>query len=237
MALPQLNDIPKYETIIPSTQKSVRFRPFLVKEQKVLLMALESQNERSIVNAITDTLKSCIVDPIKLNSLTTFDVEYLFTQIRSKAVGESTDIGLKCTSCEHVNEIKVNLEKIKIDVPKKIPSIKINDTYTLNMKYPSYAQAIELEMDNGAATYTEQVYNSIITSLDSLQTEDEIIKFDEEPKEEVEKFLEQLTTPQFDKLMEFVQALPKLKHDIEFKCEKCKHENKVVLQGINDFFK
>lgn len=236
MALPQLNDIPKYETIIPSTKKSVRFRPFLVKEQKVLLMALESQDEKNLVHAITDTLESCIIDPIKLSNLTTFDVEYLFTQIRSKAVGESTNVGLNCKSCEHTNEIKINLDKINIEVPKKIPSIKINDTYTLTMRYPSYKQAIEMELAEDNKTITQQMYNAIIASLDTLQTDDEVIQFDDEPKEEIERFLEQLNGQQFEQLLKFVQEMPKLKHEIDYICESCGEQNKVVLEGMSDFF-
>ena len=121
-------------------------------------------------------------------------------------------------------------------MPKKIPSIKINDTYTLTMRYPSYKQAIEMELAEDNKTITQQMYNAIIASLDTLQTEDEVIQFDDEPKEEIERFLEQLNGQQFEQLLKFIQEMPKLKHEINYKCESCGEQNKVVLEGMSDFF-
>ena len=148
MALPKLNDAPKYDVIIPSTKQEIRFRPFLVKEQKILLMALETKDQKSILNAITDTLKSCIVDEINVSRLTSFDVEYLFTQIRAKSVGESTKIGFLCTKCETENEVTIKLDDIKIDVPKKKMSVAINDQYTIDMKYPTYMSMLNENIDS-----------------------------------------------------------------------------------------
>ena len=113
MALPKLNDAPKDEVIIPSTKQEIRFRPFLVKEQKILLMALETKDEKSVLSAITDTLTSCIIDDINISRLTSFDVEYLFTQIRAKSVGETANMIFKCTECEAENEVDLKLDDIK----------------------------------------------------------------------------------------------------------------------------
>jgi hypothetical protein len=223
-----------YDLVIPSSGKKIRFRPFLVKEQKILLMALETKDKRSILNAITDTLKSCIIDDIYVSRLTAFDVEYLFTQIRAKSVGESTDIGFLCTKCETENEVKIKLDDIKIDVPKKNMSVKINDQYTIDMKYPSYVSMLndEINTDSGVET----IYNTLILCLDKLRTDEEIIEFANESKEEVQSFIEQLSTKQFTDILEFVNDIPSLRHELTFDCTNCGHKNNAVLQGINDFF-
>ena len=234
MALPKLNDAPKYDVVIPSTKQEIRFRPFLVKEQKILLMALETKDQKSILNAITDTLKSCIVDEINVSRLTSFDVEYLFTQIRAKSVGESTKIGFLCTKCETENEITVKLDDIKIDVPKKKMSVAINDQYTIDMKYPTYMSMLNENIDSESGV--DQIYNTLILCLDKLRTDDEIIEFANESKEEITSFIEQLSTTQFEKILEFINDIPSLRHELTFDCTSCGHKNKAVLEGINDFF-
>jgi len=234
MALPKLNDVPKYDVIIPSTKQEIRFRPFLVKEQKILLMALETKDQKSILNAITDTLKSCIIDEININRLTSFDVEYLFTQIRAKSVGESTKIGFLCTECEAENEVTIKLDDITIDVPKKNMSVRLNDQYTIDMKYPTYMAMLSEDIDSESGV--DQIYNTLILCLDKLRTDDDIIEFANESKEEIMSFIEQLSTAQFEKIMDFINSIPSLHHELNFDCTACGHENKAVLQGINDFF-
>lgn len=234
MALPKLNDSPRYEIELPSTKQKIKFRPFLVKEQKILLMALETNDQKSILSAITDTLKSCIIDKINISALTSFDVEYLFTQIRAKSVGETADIAFLCTNCEAENEVKIKLDDINIDVPKKNKSVVIDDQYTIEMKYPTYMSMLSEEINAGSDV--DKIYNTLILCLDKLKTDEEIISFSDEPKEEIMTFLEQLTTSQFDKIMEFVNSIPALKHEVTFDCVKCNHKNHATLQGINDFF-
>jgi uncharacterized protein YqgV (UPF0045/DUF77 family) len=234
MALPKLNDVPKYELTIPSTDKKVYFRPFLVKEQKVLMMALETQDDKQILKSITDTIEACLEEDINVNTLATFDVEYMFTQIRAKSVGETTEILAECTQCNTQNKVKVKLDDIKIDVNKDDQIIKLNELYTIKMRYPKYTSMID--KDEGETSVTKVLYNLVMTCLDELRTENEIIKFDDEPESEVVSFIENITTEQFDMLLKFVNKLPSLKHDIEFKCESCNEENKLTLQGIADFF-
>ena len=234
MALPKLNDVPKYELTIPSTDKKVYFRPFLVKEQKVLMMALETQDDKQILKSITDTIEACLEEDINVNTLATFDVEYMFTQIRAKSVGETTEILAECTHCNAQNKVKVKLDDIKIDVNKDDQIIKLNELYTIKMRYPKYTSMID--KDEGETSVTKVLYNLVMTCLDELRTENEIIKFDDEPESEVVSFIENITTDQFDMLLKFVNELPSLKHDIEFKCESCNEENKLTLKGIADFF-
>jgi len=234
MALPKLNDAPKYELIIPSTKKKMRFRPFLVKEQKILLIAMESEDKSMIANSIADTISSCAQEDLDINSLTMFDIEYLFTQIRGKSVGESANILAKCSECEAENKLNVPLDKIKIEINDKNKSIEINSEYTLNMKYPKFTDAIKIASSD--KSNIDQMYELIYACLDTLATQEELIDFKDEPKEEIETFLDGLTQEQFDGISEFVSNMPSLKHDVKFKCNECKESNTLTLNGIQDFF-
>jgi DNA-directed RNA polymerase subunit M/transcription elongation factor TFIIS len=236
MALPRINESPKHKLKVPSTGKEVFFRPFYVKEQKVLLMAMEAQDQELILKAMVDTIVSCVEDRIDPNALSTFDVEYMFTKIRAKSVGETADIFLECTECKHKNEIHLNLDIVEMDVPTKIPEIQLNDKYTLVMRFPRYNSMLESFKGKEKLTFTDLMFNMALGSLDKLLTEDEAISFDEESIEEKVQFLDNLNSDQFGKIMEFVQSLPKLEHDIDFTCESCGHENKQTLSGIQDFF-
>ena len=236
MALPKLNDVPQYELVIPSTGKTVAYRPFLVKEQKVLLMALESQDEKQVLRAVTDTIKSCIIDPVKIESLATFDVEYIFTQLRSKSAGEKTQVKLKCSECDEYTETEIDLNQIKIKLNEDNKLVELTDVYTLKMKYPQYSGLLLQTESADEDTLTNAIFEMIMMCLDELRTEDDIIKFEDEPREEVEKFLEGLTTGQLEKIMNFVNNLPKLEHKVDFNCVSCNHENTLTLQGLQDFF-
>lgn len=236
MALPVINESPKYKVKIPSTGKEVFYRPFYVKEQKVLLMAMESGEQELVLKAMIDTIVSCLEEKINPGSLSTFDVEYMFTKIRTKSVGETADIKISCSECNQDNEVKINLESIQMDVPNKIPEIKLNDKYTLKMRYPRYMGMINSIHNKNKLTVTELLFTMAIDSLDKLLTEDAIIDFDEESAEEKTKFLDNLNSEQFKEIMEFVRGIPKLEHEVKFVCKHCQHENNQTLQGIQDFF-
>jgi len=233
MALPKLNDAPSYELVIPSTQETISYRPFLVKEQKVLLMGLESGEEKQVVRAVLDTIEACIKQPINVATLSTFDVEYIFTKIRSKSVGETAEISLNCQHCEEANKIVVNLDDYNIG-DTIIPETKIplTETYTVHMKFPTYSDYIAKIGNN----LSDQVYQQVILCLDKLETEDELISFKDETEESIVEFIGNLSTDQFDKLMVFVNNLPQMKNDIEYDCEHCKEKNKITLRGLQDFF-
>ena len=236
MALPKLNDKPKYEVVIPSTQASVRFRPYLVKEEKVLMMAMESKNQKQMLEAVVDTITACIDEPIQKNSLTIFDVEYLFTQIRSKSVGETANVGLKCDKCEHTNEVQVKLDNIKVDMVKTDSVIDLGNDIKLKMQYPKYQNIINTESLQEESSTTQQTFDMIVQCIDSVQTNDENIKISDEAHSDVMAFIESLNTQQFTKIREFIEKMPKLKHNLDYTCEKCSHEHNVVLEGMNDFF-
>lgn len=237
MALPLVNEVPEYDLTIPSTQQHIKFRPFLVKEQKILLIALESQNQKNILDAIVNTIKACVLDDIKVRELAVFDVEYMFTQIRAKSVGETSNVVISCShdGCDIETEIKIPLETIKVEVNEKPPTIDLNSQYRLKLKYPRYEhmlRAQESEDLKGA----ELLYHMTLGCLEALQTDEANILFADEGEEETKTFLENLNTDQFNKIMEFVETVPSLKHEVVFNCAGCGKENKYTLQGINDFF-
>ena len=236
MALPRINESPKYKVKIPSTGKEVFFRPFYVKEQKVLLMAMEAQDQELILKAMVDTIAACVEEDLNKNLLSTFDVEYMFTKIRAKSVGETTNILLECTECSHKNEVQLNLDSVDMDVPATIPDVVLNDKFTLKMRFPRYNSMLESFSGKKDVTFTDLMFNMALGSLDKLLTEDEAISFDDESIEEKVEFLDNLNGGQFAQIMNFVQSLPKLEHDIKFKCESCGHDNEQVLSGIQDFF-
>lgn len=234
MALPKINELPKYPLTIPSTNKQVFFRPFLVKEQKVMLMAMESRDERQMLKAVSDVVDACIIDPIDVNRLATFDVEYIFTQIRSKSVGEKAELSIKCNKCDVANQVEVPLDQINVTQSKQSNEIKLNDFYTIVMKYPSYGDITRMERKR--KTLTSTIYETVLMSLDKLKTNDEVLSFADESEEDINTFLESLTSDQFDALMTFVNSAPVITCDIEFKCTGCGTNNKHTLRGITDFF-
>lgn len=236
MALPKINVAPEYETYIPSSGKPLRFRPFLVKEQKVLLIALESKDEKQILSAINNTIAACVKDNISLSTLTTYDTEYIFTQIRAKSVGEKTKVVSKCSSCSADNELEIDFEKIQLS--NKTPSdktIKLNEQYTIKLRHPSYADLGSHVLVN-ATSQTQKLIESVVICLDSLITEDEIIKFKDEPREEVEAFVDNLTAGQIEEIVEFISSIPTLSYDLQYKCVKCGTDHNITLKGLGDFF-
>jgi len=235
MSLPVINVTPHYETTVPSTGQKIEFRPFLVKEQKILLLALESRDPKQIIRAMNDILKSCMPD-LDIRSLATFDLDYLFLQLRGKSAGEKIESQVECPKCKEPNDIEVNIEDVKMDAKTNLgrKDIVLNDKYTLTMKYPSYDYVMQSSEDVNSET--EMLYTLVMGALDKLKTEDEIIDMTEEPKEELEDFMNSLSTAQFDNIAEYIKNIPTLKHKIEYDCKKCEQHNEINLEGLNDFF-
>jgi hypothetical protein len=234
MALPKLNDKPKYELTVPSTGKRVRYRPYLVKEEKVLMMALESGDKNSALNAVVDTIESCITEDLERSSLTIFDIEYMFIMIRSKSVGEVSQIGVKCQKCETVNEISVQLDNVEIPKITKNHSIDLTDTISIKMRYPTFTDIASLE--NEKLSGTEKVFKLISRCIESVTTDDEHILLKDVADSEVTEFIESLSSGQFTKIKEFVENIPNVQKDISFTCKSCLQHNEVILKGIDDFF-
>ena len=237
MVLPRVNDTPKYKLTIPSSQKSVRYRPFLVKEEKVLMIAFESQDNHQMLNAVVDTIVACVDDNINKKDLTTFDVEYMFLQMRAKSVGEVATVGISCPECKEVGETKIKLDAITIDVPKVDHKIPLTDKISLRMKWPHYTDILNLQSNSENTTsQTLQTFDMIAQCIDSVITDDEIIKLSDEPKSEVISFIESLNSGQFKAIQEYVAAIPQLHHTFDYECTHCNKTSKVDLRGIKDFF-
>ena len=235
MALPKLNDKPKYDLIIPSTQQKIRFRPYLVKEEKVLMMAMESEDQVQIFESIVDTIVACVDEPINRTLLTSFDVEFMFVKIRSKSVGETIKLSPNCEHCEEPNAVEIVLDEVNIDVPDVDYIIPLNEDVSVKMKYPSYVGMIDEDILN-AESNTKQTFAMILKCIESVITEDEIMIFKEESIESQMEFIESLNSAQFDLIRKFIETMPQISHDATYKCKKCKKKNNLMLRGMTDFF-
>ena len=234
MVLPKLNTSPKYEMVIPSSKQTVRYRPYLVKEEKVLLMAFESNDSSQAMNAIIDTILVCVDENIKRETLTTFDVEYMFTQIRSKSVGETSKVNVKCEKCETLNAVTINLAEVELDTPESVDNeIQLTPEVSIELSYPSADSLISIDKE---ATQAEKILATIVASIDVIKTEEERVSTKDVTKKEVEEFVDGMTGEQFSNLAEYVKNIPTLKENVEFVCENCGHNNSRELVGFTDFF-
>ena len=230
---------PTYELELPSTGKKVKYRPFLVKEEKLLVLALETENTKDISTAIKTVLKSCIQSRgVKVENLPTFDIEYLFLNIRGKSVGEDIEVNLIAPDDE-VTEVPVtiNIDDIKIqkseDHNKKV---KLDDTLMMEMKYPSLDQFIQSNFDFGDEVSMDQSFDLISSCIDKIYNEEEVWSTADCTKKEVKEFLEQMNSMQFKEIEKFFETMPKLSHSVTFTNPKTKVESTVVLEGLSSFF-
>ena len=237
MALPKLNDAPKYDLVIPSTKQKVRFRPYLVKEEKILLMAQESGNEREMMNAMMDTLMACIEDDINQRNLTTFDVEYMFLKLRAKSVGETAELSIKCENeeCNHSTQQIINIDEIEVDESNLPESniIEISEGIRLEMKWPNFIETMDAAMND--KTMAGLMFTTIRTSIKAILTEDERIETKDVSVKEVDEFIESMTRDQLQMIQSYIEGMPTLREEIEFVCESCGHENNVPVEGMNSF--
>lgn len=230
MSLPLLNDTPKYELKIPSTGKKIKYRPYLVKEEKILLIANESKDPKLITDSIVDTIQACTDNKIKISELTTFDLEYLFIKIRAKSVGENVDMTMPCSECKQRNEVSINLDEVECPVENVENIIVIDKDISVEMQYPSYDK-IENSEDE-----TEAVFNIIATCIKAVYSKDERIDIEDEPKETVVAFLDSMTRTQFQKISDFIQTMPQVQHSIIFDCSSCDEHNEIEIKGLQNFF-
>ena len=237
MALPRINETLNFTMTIPSTGNKVKYRPYLVKEEKVLLQAFESGDTKTCLEAMADTLSACI-DPkenVDVSSLATFDVEYMFVKVRSQSVGETSRVQIKCAECQTPNTVVIPLDEVEIDVKKEDAVIPITDNISVEMRYPTYKTL----MDNDLSADTENMDTAmsvLASSISAVLTDEERIDAAEQTTSEMVEFLSSMTTSQLQSLSDFLEKMPALRHDIEFTCEECQHENKLELKGLSDFF-
>ena len=238
MPLPKIA-APTYELELPSTGELIQFRPFLVKEEKLLVIAMESEDTKQITNALKSVIKNCILTKgIKIETLPTFDIEYLFLNIRGKSVGEELDVNIICPDDGRTEvSVTINLEDIEVqknDEHEK--KIKIDDSIMIEMKYPSLDQFIKNNFDFNKKNAMDQSFELIASCIGTIFTEEEAWSTADCSKKEITEFLESMNSSQFKGIEKFFETMPKLSHKVEVRNPKTKVESEVVLEGLASFF-
>ena len=238
MPLPKIAT-PVYELELPSTGKTIEYRPFLVKEEKVLVIALESEDTKQITTAIKNVIRNCIkTKGVKVEDLPTFDIEYLFLNIRGKSVGEEIEVNVTCPDDGETQvPVTINLDDIEVQKNEEHSNrIKVDDSIMMEMKYPSLDQFIKNNFDFNDKNAMDQSFELIATCIDKVFTEDEVWAVEDCSKKEIVDFLEQMNSSQFKEIEKFFETMPKLSHSITVKNPKTKKENVVVIEGLAGFF-
>ena len=237
MPLPKIAT-PTYELVLPSTKKTIKYRPFLVKEEKLLVLALETEDQKQITSAIKSVLKNCIqTRGVKVETLPTFDIEFLFLNIRGKSVGEEVDVNIIAPD-DGVTEIpvKIDIDQIQvIESPEHNNQIKLNDELMMEMKYPSLEQFIKNNFDLNQSNF-DQSFDLIASCVNKIYSEDEVWSADDVTKKEIIEFLESMNSIQFKDIEKFFETMPKLSHTVKVKNKNTGVESEVVLEGLSSFF-
>jgi hypothetical protein len=237
MPLPKIST-PTYELEVPSLQKTIKYRPFLVKEEKILIIAMESEDSKQIGNAVKEVISNCIITKgIKVDSLATFDIEYLFLNIRGKSVGESVDVLVTCPDDGETQvPVSINLDDIKVQTSKDHSrDIKLDDTLTLRMRYPSLNEFIKNNFSAGEVS-VDDTFELICSCIEQVYSEEESWNASDFSKKELTEFVEQLSSKQFKEIETFFETMPKLTHLIKLRNPNTKVESEVVLEGLSSFF-
>ena len=240
MPLPKINT-PTFELVLPSNGKKIKYRPFLVREEKILVMAMESDDMKQITSAIIDILNNCILTKtIKIEKLSTFDIEYLFLNVRSKSVGETVEVNVTCPDDGETQvQMEIDIDSIKVHKDKNHTNIvKLDDNLSMKLKYPSMNEFIENNFDASDTSRSEvsQSLDMITSCIDMIYNEEESWSANDSTKKELSEFIEQLNTKQFKDVEKFFTTMPKLSHTVKVKNPKTGVENKVVLEGLASFF-
>ena len=238
MPLPTIST-PTYELTLPSSNRKIKYRPFLVKEEKILIIAMESQDTKQIARAVKDVLSKCILTKgIKVEKLATFDIEYLFLNIRGKSVGEHIEVMVTCPDDEKTQvPMSINIDDIKIQKDKDHSAdIVLDDTYTLRMKYPSLNEFIKTNFDSMTDMKVEDTFELISSCIDQVYSEEETWSHQECTKKELSDFVESLNSNQFKMVENFFTTMPKLSHTVQVTNPNTKIQSEIKLEGLQSFF-
>lgn len=237
MPLPKIA-VPTYELELPSTGETIKYRPFLVKEEKLLVMASETEDPKQITDAVKGVLKNCIgTRGVKVETLPTFDIEYLFLNIRAKSIGEEIEVNIICPDDEETEvPVTINVDDIKVvRNDNHTKTIKLDDTLMMDMKYPSLDQFIKSNF-NLTENSIDQSFELIAACVDKIYNEEEVWTTSDVTKSELVDFLDQMNTSQFKQIEEFFNTMPKLSHVVSVKNPKTKVKSDVTLEGLSSFF-
>ncbi len=241
MPLPKINT-PTYELTLPSNKKKIRYRPFLVREEKILVLAMESNDQKQITDAIVQIIGDCLITKnIDVTKLPTFDIEYLFLNVRSKSVGETVEVNITCPDDGKTTvETSINIDDIKVVKNKDHKFIiQLDDKYSMKLKYPTLDQFVENNFDFEMAEPKESVsaaMSMLSTCIDMIYDQEESWDASESTKEELDEFIDQLNTKQFQEVEQFFRTMPKLTHKLKVKNPQTGVESEVVLEGLASFF-
>ena len=238
MPLPKIAT-PSYELVIPSSKKKVKFRPFLVKEEKILILAMESEDSAQIANAVKNVISSCILSRgIKVEKLSTFDIEYIFLNIRGKSVGEQIEVMVTCPDDKKTQvPTAINIDSIKVQIDKDHSrDIVLDDQYTLRMKYPSLDEFIKNNFSNIGDINVDDTFDLIASCIEQVYSEEESFAAADCTKKELSQFIEQMNSSQFKKIEQFFETMPKLSHKVKVINPNTGVENEIVLEGLQSFF-
>ena len=236
MALPILESS-KYTTIIPSTGVSVEYRPFLVKEEKILMIAQETEKSEDMINAMKDIIRACTFNKVDPNLLTTFDLEFIFLKLRAKSIGEKSNINIACNICSTMNPIEIDLDTVNAPVVSKNDTqIMLTPKVGIKMRHVRVKDLAKLSRESKSKIDT--MNDTIIASIHSIFDENGIYPTDTTPKTELIDFINSLTRAQMEKIETFISSAPQIKLDVNFTCinPECKHENKIEITGVQSFF-
>ena len=247
MGLPTIA-VPEYTLTIPSSGKEVKYRPFLVKEEKILLLAMESEKTEEIIDATKTIINNCVYGDIDVDEMPTFDVEYIFLQLRGKAKGEIIELQYKCPKCDGEIPIAINIDDIVIQQNKEhTKDIKLNEELSVMMKYPNMAMQMEVAQQTDKKPDVEKLFDTIISCIDYIYDKETTYPSKDHTEKEMVDFLESLTDTQFQKMSKFFETSPALKHNVELHCtnkvkskgkekKECGYKEKITLEGLNSFF-
>ena len=242
--LPKI-DVPIYELTLPLTKKLIRFRPFLVREEKILLMAMESEDADSVLLAVKQILTNCCLDDIDIEELPITDIEFLFLNLRARSVNEIVELPYRCNNkigpegeekeCGNIVKLEMNLLDIHPEVhEKKIDKIELTQNMGILIKYPSFKMVEEAQKQEGSEV--DKLMNILVACIDGVYTEETIFYSKDVPKKELLDFIEGLTREQFSKIQEFFETMPKIKKSVDFNCAKCGYHEKITIEGLQSFF-
>jgi hypothetical protein len=234
---------PSYELILPSNKKQIKYRPFLVKEEKILIIAMESENPSEIRDAIKNVLKECILTRgIKVETLPSFDIEYLFLNIRAKSVGALVDLIVTCPDDNETQvEVSISVDEIEVNVPKEhSQELKVNDDITVKMKYPSLQEFIDNNFNFSSINNSEETiqksFEIVASCIDQVYTKEEAWSASDLTKKEIVEWLQTFDSSQFKNIEKFFDTMPKLSHTLKVTNPKTKVESEIVLEGLSSFF-
>lgn len=232
MSLPKL-EVPSFEAVLPSNNKKIRYRPFLVKEHKTLLMMKDSSDDE-ISRIVKEIVDICTFNKLNIDTMPSFDIEYLFCKLRGKSIGENLDLVMTCTNCEHKTPFSINLDTIKVEMSSEHKSkFMITDTVGIEMKYPTLSMNLYSLIEEGTEKYFEEIEKCVKAIY---TTDGKYFSIGPDEKEELATFLSSMTSEQFSKVEEFFLTIPKLSQTAQVVCEKCGTINTAKVEGLKNFF-